>query len=92
MTKADLVAAIADETGLSRDAAKKALDAFTDSVIAALKKGEEVRLVGFGTFLPVNRAAGTARNPRTGETVARPASKTARFRVGEGLKSALNGK
>ncbi len=92
MTKADLVAAIADETGLSRDAAKKALDAFTDSVIAALKKGEEVRLVGFGTFLPVNRAAGMARNPRTGEQVSRPASKTARFRVGEGLKSALNGK
>ena len=92
MTKADLVAAMADETGMSRDAAKKALDAFTDSVIAALKKGEEVRLVGFGTFLPVARAAGMARNPRTGESVPRPASKTARFRVGEGLKSALNGK
>ena len=48
------------------------------------------RLVGFGSFVPVNRAAGTARNPRTGETVQRPASKTARFRVGEGLKSSLN--
>jgi len=92
MTKAELVAAVADQAGLSRDAAKKAIDAFTDSVVAALKKGEDVRLVGFGTFLPVDRAAGTARNPRTGQTVARPASKTARFRVGEGLKSALNGK
>ncbi len=91
MTKAELVAAIADKAGLSRDQAKKALDAFTDSVVGALKKGEDVRLVGFGTFLPVSRAAGTARNPRTGQTVNRPASKTARFRVGEGLKGALNG-
>ena len=62
-----------------------------ESVVDALKKGEDVRLVGFGTFLPVNRAPGTARNPRTGQTVARPASKTARFRVGEGLKGSLNG-
>jgi len=92
MTKAELVAAIADKAGISREAGKKALDAFTDAVVDSLKKGEDVRLVGFGTFLPVDRAAGTARNPRTGETVARPASKTARFRVGEGLKSALNGK
>ena len=92
MTKAELVAAVADQAGLSREAAKKAIDAFTDSVVGALKKGEDVRLVGFGTFLPVQRAAGMARNPRTGEQVARPASKTARFRVGEGLKSALNGK
>jgi DNA-binding protein HU-beta len=92
MTKAELVAAMADKTGMSRDGAKKALDAFTDCVVAALKKGEDVRLVGFGTFLPVKRAAGTARNPRTGQTVQRPASKTARFRVGEGLKGALNGR
>jgi DNA-binding protein HU-beta len=92
MTKAELVAAMADKTGLSRDAAKKALDAFTESVVDSLKKGEDVRLVGFGTFLPVKRAAGMARNPRTGEQVQRAASKTARFRVGEGLKGALNGK
>ncbi len=61
-----------------------------DSVTASLKSGQEVRLVGFGSFVPVERKAGTARNPRTGETVARAASKTARFRVGEGLKTALN--
>lgn len=91
MTKAELVAAIADKAGLNRDQAKKALDAFTDAVVEALKNGDDVRLVGFGTFLPVERAAGTARNPRTGEQVPRPASKTARFRVGEGLKGALNG-
>jgi len=92
MTKAELVAAVADQAGLSREAAKKAIDAFTDSVVKSLKGGKEVRLVGFGTFLPVSRAAGMARNPRTGQSVPRPASKTARFRVGEGLKNALNGR
>ena len=90
MTKAELVAAIADKTGLNRTQAKDALDAVLDSVTASLKSGQEVRLVGFGSFVPVERKAGTARNPRTGETVNRAASKTARFRVGEGLKSALN--
>lgn len=91
MTKADLIAAIADKSGLNKEQAKKALDAFTDSITAALKSGEDVRLVGFGTFLPVKREAGMARNPRTGETVPRAASTTAKFRVGEGLKTALNG-
>ena len=90
MTKAELVAAIADKTGLNRTQAKDALDAVLDSVTASLKSGQEVRLVGFGSFVPVERKAGTARNPRTGETVKRAASKTARFRVGEGLKGALN--
>ena len=90
MTKAELVAAIADKTGLNRTQAKDALEAVLDSVTDSLKKGQEVRLVGFGSFVPVDRKAGTARNPRTGETVSRAASKTARFRVGEGLKTALN--
>lgn len=90
MTKAELVAAMAEQAGLTKEQAKKALDAFTDSVTDALKKGDDVRLVGFGTFAASKRAAGTARNPRTGETVARPASVTVRFRVGEGLKGALN--
>ena len=89
-TKAELVAAIAEKAGLNKTQAKDALEAFLESVTASLKAGQEVRLVGFGSFLPVERAAGTARNPRTGETVSRPASKTARFRVGEGLKTALN--
>lgn len=91
MTKAELIAAMAEKAGLSKDQAKKAVDAFTDCVVDALKKGEDVRLVGFGTFAPVKRAAGMARNPRTGQQVERPASTTARFRVGEGLKGALNG-
>jgi DNA-binding protein HU-beta len=90
MTKAELVSAIAEKAGLNKNQAKDALEAFLDSVTASLKAGQEVRLVGFGSFLPVARKAGTARNPRTGETVQRPASKTARFRVGEGLKGALN--
>lgn len=90
MTKAELVTAIADKAGLNKAQAKDALEAFIESVTASLKGGNEVRLVGFGSFVPVKRAAGTARNPRTGETVKRPASTTARFRVGEGLKGALN--
>ena len=90
MTKAELVTAIADKAGLNKAQAKDALEAFIDSVTESLKAGQEVRLVGFGSFVPVNRAAGTARNPRTGETVSRPASKTARFRGGEGLKGSLN--
>ena len=90
MTKAELVAAIAEKTGLNRTQAKDALEAVLDSVTDSLKSGQEVRLVGFGSFVPVERKAGTARNPRTGETVKRAASKTARFRVGEGLKTALN--
>ncbi len=90
MTKAELITAIADRTGLNKTQTKDALEGFVDSVTASLKAGNEVRLVGFGSFVPVKRAAGTARNPRTGETVKRPASTTARFKVGEGLKHALN--
>ena len=89
-TKAELVASIADKAGINRTQAKDALEAFIEAVSASLKAGDEVRLVGFGSFVPVSRAAGTARNPRTGETVKRAASKTCRFRVGEGLKKSLN--
>ena len=90
MTKAELVTAIADKAGLNKAQAKEALDAFIVSVSHSLKAGKEVRLVGFGSFVPVNRPAGTARNPKTGETVKRKASQTCRFRVGESLKSTLN--
>jgi DNA-binding protein HU-beta len=90
MTKAELVAAMADRTGLNRTQAKEALEAFIASVTTSLKSGKDVRLVGFGTFKVVKRAAGTARNPRTGATVKRPASVTTRFQVGESLKGALN--
>ena len=90
MTKAELVAQIAQKTGLKQAQAKDALDAMLGSVTESLKAGKEVRLVGFGSFTPVSRGPGLARNPRTGAQVKRQASKTARFRVGEALKSALN--
>jgi DNA-binding protein HU-beta len=90
MTKAELVAAMADKAKLNKGQAKDALDAFTHSVSVALKAGKEVRLVGFGSFVPVKRPAGTARNPKTGATVKRKASHTCRFKVGDTLKSALN--
>jgi DNA-binding protein HU-beta len=90
MTKAELVAAVSEKTGLSRAQAKDALEAVLDTVTESLKKGDSVRLVGFGAFRPVDRAAGPARNPRTGATVMRPASKTCRFQAGEALKGALN--
>jgi DNA-binding protein HU-beta len=90
MTKSELVAAIADKTGLNRTQAKNALDAFVESVAGSLKAGQEVRLVGFGSFVPVKRPAGAARNPRTGQTVARPASRSCRFRAGDALKATLN--
>ncbi len=91
MTKAELVEAMASKSGLNKTQAKAALDAFISSVSASLKAGKEVRMVGFGSFVPVKRPAGAARNPRTGEIVKRKASKTCRFRVGDALKSALNG-
>jgi DNA-binding protein HU-beta len=90
MTKAELVEQIASTSGLNRAQAKDALDAFIVSVSTSLKAGREVRLVGFGSFVPIRRPAGTARNPRTGETVKRAASATCRFRAGDTLKSALN--
>jgi len=90
MTKAELVSEIADKSGLNRAQAKDALDAFIASVSTSLKAGQEVRLVGFGSFVPVKRAAGIARNPKTGEKVKKPASASCRFRVGDALKSQLN--
>ena len=90
MTKAELVTAMADRTGLSKAQAKDALDAFVASVSMSLKAGKEVRVVGFGSFVPIKRPAGMGRNPRTGETVKLKASTTCRFKVGDSLKTALN--
>jgi DNA-binding protein HU-beta len=90
MTKNELVAAIAEKAGLNKAQAKEALEAFIASVSHSLKAGQEVRLVGFGSFVPVSRPAGPARNPRTGAMVARPASRTCRFRAGDALKNTLN--
>jgi DNA-binding protein HU-beta len=91
MNKGDLVAAVADQADLNKTQAAAALEAVLDSITASLKKGDEVRLVGFGTFLVSDRPAGEARNPRTGETIKTKASKAPKFKAGAGLKSALNG-
>lgn len=92
MNKGELVSAVAEKTGLSRGQASDALDAAIDVITGALKSGEEVKIVGFGTFTVADRAAGEARNPRTGEKVAVPASKAPKFKAGAGLKDAVNGK
>jgi DNA-binding protein HU-beta len=90
MTKGELIEEIEERSGLNRAQAKAAVEAFVASVTDALKRGEEVRLMGFGSFTPIARAATLGRNPRTGAEVKVPASRTAKFRIGEGLKSALN--
>ena len=92
MNKGDLVNAVAEQASLSRGDAGRALDAAINSITEALKRGEEVKIVGFGRFLVANRAAGEARNPRTGEKVQVPASKAPKFRAGAGLKEAVNGR
>lgn len=91
MNKAELIAAVSESSGLSSAQVRAALDSLLDTVSNALVAGEEVRLVGFGTFLSAVRPAGLARNPRTGQAVRRPASRAVRFRAGEGLRRALNG-
>ena len=90
VNKNDLVASVADVSGLSKGDATKAVDAVFDSITASLKSGTEVRLVGFGTFTVSKRAATTGRNPRTGEESKIPASKQAKFKAGKGLKDAIN--
>ncbi|HXQ68710.1 MAG TPA: HU family DNA-binding protein [Alphaproteobacteria bacterium] len=90
MNKNDLVAAVAEKTGLSKGEAEKSVDAVFGSITQSLKGGQEVRLVGFGTFVVTNRAASEGRNPRTGEKIAIPASKQPKFKAGKGLKDAVN--
>ena len=90
MNKSDLVDAIADSAGLSKADAGRALDALVDTVTGALKSGDAVSLVGFGTFSVRDRAARTGRNPRTGETIKIAASKNPAFKAGKALKDAVN--
>ncbi len=90
MNKNDLVAAVADSSGLSKADAAKAVDSVFDSITGSLKGGSEVRLVGFGTFSVADRKATTGRNPRTGEAIQIPASKQPKFKAGKGLKEAVN--
>lgn len=86
MNKVTLVAKIAEKSGLSKKQAEQALGAFIDSVTEALKEGDKVQLMGFGTFEVKERAARTGRNPSTGEAIEIPASKTPTFKAGKGLR------
>ena len=90
MNKSDLVDAIAESAGLSKADAGRALDSFVDTVTSALKAGDGVSLVGFGTFSVRDRAARTGRNPRTGATIQIAASKNPAFKAGKALKDAVN--
>ncbi|MBD5520693.1 MAG: HU family DNA-binding protein [Lachnospiraceae bacterium] len=90
MNKAELVTAMADQAGLSKKDAEKALKAFTDVVADELKKGEKVQLVGFGTFEVSERAAREGRNPQSGAVMQIPASKAPKFKAGKALKDFIN--
>ena len=90
MKKAELVAAIAEKTELSKKDAEKAVTAFTEVVEEELKKGGKIQLVGFGTFEVAERAARTGINPSTKETIQIPASKAPKFKAGKALKDSIN--
>ena len=90
MNKNDLIDQVAATAGLSKADATRAVDAFTGAVSGALKSGDNVSLVGFGTFEVRSRAARTGRNPQTGGTLEIPASKAPAFKPGEALKDAVN--
>ena len=90
MNKTELVAAMADQAGLSKKDAEKALKAFTDLVAEELKKDGKVQLVGFGTFEVSSRAAREGRNPQSGAPMKIAASKAPKFKAGKALKDMLN--
>jgi len=90
MNKSDLIDAMAADAGISKVAAKAALESFTDNVTAALKAKQKVALVGFGTFSVSERTARTGRNPQSNETIQIPAKNVAKFKAGAGLSEAVN--
>jgi len=90
VNKNDLVAVVADRAGISKTDSAKTVDAVFDSITDVLKDGDDVRLVGFGTFSVSDRAASEGRNPRTGEKIMIPASKQPKFKAGKVLKDAVN--
>ena len=90
MNKNDLVGVVADKAGVTKAQAGEAVDAVFDAITTALKGGDDVRLVGFGTFTVSDRKASTGRNPATGAEIKIPASKQAKFKPGKGLKDSLN--
>ncbi len=90
MNKNELIASVAEKSGLTKSDAGQAVDAVVASIESALVAGDEVRIVGFGTFSVSSRAATTGRNPRTGEAIAIPASKQPKFKAGAPLKASVN--
>lgn len=92
MNKNDLIAAVAEISELGKAEAGKSVDAVLEAVSKALASGDDVRLVGFGTFSVADRKASEGRNPRTGETIQIAASKQPKFKAGKALKDAVNGK
>ena len=91
MNKTELIAAVADKTGLSKKDAEAAITATVEAVTQALTQGEKVQLVGFGSFEVKARAERLGRNPQTGEAVAIPPSKSPVFKAAKNLKDAVNG-
>ena len=90
MNKNDLISAVADNSGLSKSDAANAVESVFDAIQKALSGGDEVRLVGFGTFAVAKRKASMGRNPRTGAPMPIPASNQPKFKAGKGLKDAVN--
>jgi len=91
VNKTELVASVAEKTGLTKKDAEKAVNALFDSVQEALTAGDKVQMIGFGTFEVKERAARKGRNPRTGQDIEIPASKNPVFKAGKALKDAVNG-
>lgn len=89
MNKAELIAAIAEEAGISKAQANTAIDSFTNAIQKTLKKGDKVTLVGFGTFSVSKRKARKGRNPKTGEAIKIKAKKVARFKPGKALSEKI---
>lgn len=90
MNKNDLIGAVAEASGLTKSDSAAAVEGVFDTITRALSKGDEVRLVGFGTFSVARRKASTGRNPRTGEPMKIKASNQPKFKPGKGLKDAVN--
>lgn len=90
MNKAELIEAVAAEADMSKADAGRAVDAVVNAITAAMKKQDDVSLIGFGTFTVRERAARSGRNPQTGETMQIPAAKVPAFKAGKALKDAVN--
>lgn len=90
MNKNELIGAVAESSGLTRTDTTKAVEGVFEAITGALKSGDEIRLVGFGTFSVAKRKASTGRNPRTGEPMTIKASTQPKFKAGKGLKDAVN--